>query len=365
MLTHIVDARGVIDKAVLEVVLIAHAVLGDVDLFIVGVIVLNAEQQVVQALGIDDPVPIGGGYAFAHACLAHALEEPARGALVAGAIVVDVVFALGGTQELALVGVDAQAIVVGERGGQRGDVLVADVELAAGDMGQLGRSLHGVGGIVAAEGGVEYPAVVDDVGHASCLAVGSVVGVEGILGLQVLDNADLALKATLMEGDDSLGVGHHHVVHELEGLVQAVLLAVRPVADDKAALGGRGNLVKGKPVLDLGELGKAELGVLDKGVDRRARQEAFAAVLVKGLGRIEVIERDIGDNAGIVAGGKELVIESDALGVNLTSAVGEDAAPSDGDANAVNAKALAQVDIDRIFVVEVACRIGGEATLGS
>ena len=92
-----------------------------------------------------------------------------------------------------------------ERGGQRGDVLVADVELAAGDMGQLGRSLQGISCIVAAEGGVEYPAVVDDIGHASCLAVGSAVGIEGILGLQVLDNADLALKAALMEGDDSLG----------------------------------------------------------------------------------------------------------------------------------------------------------------
>lgn len=137
---------------------------------------------------------------------------------------------------------------------------------------------------MAAEGGVEYPAVVDDVGHASRLAVGGVVGVEGILGLQVLDNADLALKAALMEGDDSLGVGHHHVVHELEGLVQAVLLAVRPVADDKAALGGCGNLVKGKPVLDLGELGKAELGVLDEGIDGRARQESLAAVLVEDSG---------------------------------------------------------------------------------
>ena len=177
------------------------------------------------------------------------------------------------------------------------------------------------------------------------------------------DNADLALKAALMEGDDSLGVGHHHVVHELEGLVQAILLAVRPVADDKAALGGRGNLVKGKPVLDLGELGKAELGVLDKGVDRRARQETLAAVLVKGLGRIEVIERDIGDNAGIIAGGKELVIEGNTLGVNLASAVGEDAAPSDGDADTVDAEALAQVDIDRVLVVEIACGIGGEATL--
>ena len=218
---------------------------------------------------------------------------------------------------------------------------------------------------MAAEGGVENPAVVDDVGHASCLAVGGVVGVEGILGLQVLDNADLALKAALMEGDDSLGVGHHHVVHELEGLVQAVLLAVRPVADDKAALGGCGNLVKGKPVLDLGELGKAELGVLDEGIDGRARQESLAAVLVKGLRCIKVIERDIGDNAGLIAGGKELVIEGNTLGVNLTSAVGEDTAPSDGDTDTVDAEALAQVDIDRIFVVEVACGIGGEATLSS
>ena len=67
MLAHVVDARGVVDKAVLEVVLIAHAVLGDVNLLVVGVIVLNAEQQIVQALGIDNPVPIGGGYAFAHA----------------------------------------------------------------------------------------------------------------------------------------------------------------------------------------------------------------------------------------------------------------------------------------------------------
>ena len=277
---------------------------------------------------------------------------------------VDVIFALGGTQELALVGVDAQAIVVGERGGQRDDVLVADVELAAGDMGQLGCGFHGVGCIVAAESGVEHPAVVDDVGHAGGLAVGSAVGIEGILGLQVLDNADLALKAALVEGDDSLGMGHHHVVHELEGLVQAVLLAVRPVADDKAALGGRGNLVKGEPVLDLDELGKAELGVLDKGVDRRARQEALAAILVKGLGRIKVIERDIGDDAGFIAGGKELVIEGNTLGVDLASAVGEDAAPSDGDADTVDAKALAQVDIDRVLVVEIACRIGGEATLG-
>ena len=136
---------------------------------------------------------------------------------------------------------------------------------------------------------------------------------------------------------------------------------MRPVADDKAALGGCGNLVKREPVLDLGELGKAELGVLDKGVDRRARQEALAAVLVKGLGRIKVIERDIGDNAGFVAGGEKLMIEGDTLVVDLASAVGEDAAPSDGDADTVDAEALAQVDIDRVLVVEIACGIGGRS----
>ncbi len=46
------------------------------------------------------------------------------------------------------------------------------------------------------------------------------------------------------------------------------------------------------------------------------RQEALAAVLVEGLGRIEVIERDIGDNASFVAGGKKLVIKATPSGVN-------------------------------------------------
>lgn len=69
------------------------------------------------------------------------------------------------------------------------------------------------------------------------------------------------------------------------------LLPVRPVADDKAASAVAGISLKVNQWQGLGELGKAELGVLDKGVDRRARQEALAAVLVKGLGRIKVIER--------------------------------------------------------------------------
>ena len=59
------------------------------------------------------------------------------------------------------------------------------------------------------------------------------------------------------------------------------------------------------------------------------------------------------------------MIEGNTLGVNLTSAAGEDAAPSDGDTDTVDAEALAQVDIDWVLVVEIACGIGGEATLSS
>ena len=96
---------------------------------------------------------------------------------------VQVVLAVVSLQEAALVVVNAQVVVV-ERGlAHDFQILVQDLDGAARDGSQAVGALEGVGGIVAAEGGVEYPAVVDDVGHASRLAVGGVVGVEGILGL--------------------------------------------------------------------------------------------------------------------------------------------------------------------------------------
>ena len=76
------------------------------------------------------------------------------------------------------------------------------------------------------------------------------------------------------------------------------------------------------------------------------------------------MQRDKRLNVVLVAFGEEIVIELDTLGVNLTDTVGEDAAPGDGEANAVDAKLLAQLQIDGVLVVEVRSGIGGKAPLG-
>lgn len=94
-----------------------------------------------------------------------------------------------------------------------------------------------------------------------------------------------------MEGDDSLGVGHHHVVHELEGLVQAILLAVRPGCRRiKLPSAVAGISLKVNHVLDLGNSAKQNLAYSTKASIVVRAQKAIAAVLVKGLGRIKVIE---------------------------------------------------------------------------
>ena len=58
------------------------------------------------------------------------------------------------------------------------------------------------------------------------------------------------------------------------------------------------------------------------------------------------------------------MVELHALGVHLAGALGEDAAPGDGEANTVDAKLLAQLQVHRILVVEVGGGIGREAALG-
>ena len=76
------------------------------------------------------------------------------------------------------------------------------------------------------------------------------------------------------------------------------------------------------------------------------------------------MQRDKGLNVVLVALGKEVVVELHALGVDLAGAIGEDAAPGDGEANAVDAELLAQLQIDGVLVVEVRSGIGGKAPLG-
>ena len=363
MLLDVVDARLVVHKTVLVGVLVAHAVLGDEDLLVVGVALLNVDEQIEQALGIDDPVPVGGGDARLVHMLANALNAPAAGALLARTVVVQVVLAIVSLQEAALVVVDAQVVVV-ERGlAHNLEVLVQDLDGAARDGSQTVGALEGVGRVVATEGGVEQELVLQHVLVVGGFDVGGVVLVERILKLQRLNDADLALKTAVVEGQYCLGVGEHHVVLALESLGQMRLDAAGEGALD-VGVGGIGpNLVKGEPIGHLvGVLLKAEGGKVHKGVDGLAVEEV--ALLKEGKRRVKVMQRDKRLNVMLVTFGEKVVIELDALGVNLTGAVGEDAAPGNGEADAVDAKLLAQLQVDGVLVVEVRSGIGGKAPLG-
>ena len=193
--------------------------------------------------------------------------------------------------------------------------------------------------------------------------VGGVVLVERILKLQRLDDADLALKTAVVEGQYCLGVGEHHVVLALEGFGQMRLDATGEGALDVGVGGVGPDLVKGEPVGYLvGVLLKAEGGKVHKGVDGLAVEEV--ALLKEGQRRVKVMQRDKRFNVVLVALGEEIVVELDTLGVDFAGAVGEDAAPGDGEADAVDAELLAQFQIDGILVVEVRSGIGGKAPLG-
>ena len=76
------------------------------------------------------------------------------------------------------------------------------------------------------------------------------------------------------------------------------------------------------------------------------------------------MQRDKRLNVVLVALGEEVVVELDTLGVYLSGAVGEDAAPGDGETDAVDTELLAQLQIDGVLVVEVGSGIGGETALG-
>ena len=253
--------------------------------------------------------------------LANALDAPATGALLARTVVVQVVLAIVSLQKTALVVVDTQVVVVERCLAHNLEVLVQDLDGAARDGSQAVGALEGVGRVVAAEGGVEQKLVLQHVLVVGGFDVGGVVLVERVLKLQRLDDADFALKAAVVEGQHGLGVGEHHVVLALEGLGQMRLDATGEGALDVGVGGVGPDLVKGEPVGHLvGVLLKAEGGKVHKGVD--------------------------------------------GLAVDFAGAVGEDAAPGDGEANAVDAELLAQLQVDGVLVVEVRSGIGGKAPLG-
>ena len=323
---------------------------------------LDVHEQVEEPLRVDDPVPVGGGDARLVHVLADALDAPAAGALLARAVVVQVVLAVVSLEEAALVVVHAQVVVVASGLAHDLEVLVEDLDRAAAHRGQAVGDLERVGGVVAAEGGVEQKLVLQHVLVVGGLDVGGVVLVERVLELERLDHADFAGISTLVEGEHGLGVGEHHVVLALEGLGQVRLDAAGEGALD-VGVGRIGpDLVEGEPVGHLVlVLLKAELGELHKGVDGLAIEEV--ALLEERERRVEVVQRHIGLNMALVALGKEVVVELHALGVHAPCALGKDTAPRDGEADAVDVELLAEFQVTWVLVVEVRGRVGREAPL--
>ena len=127
--------------------------------------------------------------------------------------------------------------------------------------------------------------------------------------------------------------------------------------------GVRPDLVKGEPIGHLvGVLLKAEGGKVHKGVDGLAVEKV--ALLKEGQRCVKVMQRDKRLNVVFVALGEEIVVELYTFGVDFAGTVGKDAAPRDGEANAVDAEFLAQLQVDGVLVVEVRSGIGGKAPLG-
>ena len=96
---------------------------------------------------------------------------------------VQVVLAIVSLEEAALVVVNAQVVVVERCLAHNLEVIIQNLDGAARDGGQAVGALEGVGGIVAAEGGVEQELVLQHVLVVGGLDVGGVVLVEGVLKL--------------------------------------------------------------------------------------------------------------------------------------------------------------------------------------
>ena len=275
---------------------------------------------------------------------------------------VKIVFAFVGAQEAALVVVDAQIIVECCSLAHDGKIILANLDAAAGNCGKAAGNLERIRGVVAPKGGVEKELVLQHVLVFSSVDVCGGILVQRILVLKRLDNADLAREPAALEREDGTGVGEHHVVLALEAFGQVGLFAAGESALDVGVGGVRPDLVEREPVGDVvRELLKAERGVVNKCIDGFAVEEI--ALFEQGEGRVEVVERDVGLDAVRSAALEEVMVVLDALGIDLAGSGGEDAAPGDGEADAVHAKALAKLKVARVLVVEVACGVGGEAAL--
>ena len=268
---------------------------------------------------------------------------------------------LGGTvigaDELALVVVHAQVVVQWSSLPHDVEVAVLDLEGTVVHLQKTVDDLHGVCRVVPVECRVEQELVGEDVLVLGRKTVFELVRVVRVLGLEDVDDADLAVVATFLVGDDRLGVRDHHVVHALNGLDDVALDASGEVADDVLTGHDRPGLVDRDPVRDLVlVLLEAERGIVHERVDGLPAQEV--TLLEQRVRRVEVVQRHEGLDATTAALLEEPVIEGHSLGIRLADALGEDARPGNGDTDPVDAILARELEVDRILVVEVARGVG-------
>jgi hypothetical protein len=362
VLADVVDALLVVHRPLLQPVLGGHAVLGDVELLVVGPLATDAHHQIVEPLGIDHPVPVGARDLGACHVLADALERMALRALLAGGVVVAVVGTVVCLEEVALVVVDAQAVVVRRRGSELLEVLGQKLQPPARKGGEPVGTVQRLLGVPSVKRGLQQEPVVEHVVDAGRLDIARCCGVVRVLGREGMDDADGPGMAQLLEGEHGTGVGDHHVVHGLEGQVEPIALATRPGALDVHVGHDGPDLVEREPVRHLGILREAEARVALEGIDGMLVEEV--PLTVERIRRVKVVERHVRLHAPGATFREEPMVERHALGVGHGIVpVGEDARPCDGDADAVDAILLAEPQVLRIAVVEVTRRVGGEQAL--
>lgn len=323
-------------------------------------------QHIVDALGVDRPIPVGRGDALHGDLLADAFELERRGALFAGAVEAVGRLPLIRGDEGGLVVIDTHHVVARRSGGDLVHVARGDDEFGVIGRKDLVYKLHGALGVGALEGPVHDEVRVERVVEVRGMAVGVRIAC-GIGRGDDVHHADTSaepeLGIELAVAVHDASVREQQVVLALDGALDVEAVAGREVALDVLGVGKADELVDGEPVGDLSKLAKAELGVADERIDGVAVQPV--AAVEQRLGAIEVMKRYVGRDAVALAAGEQLMVMGDTLGDGLgIVTVREDARPRDRDADGIDAVLGGKADVFLVAMVEIAGGIGKEPSRG-
>ena len=359
MLGYILDARCIINLAIDEIILVAHAVLGDVDGLVVRIIPGNALQLVVHAHRINRPVPISSRHLRVANPCAYALQGKYRGTLLTGGVVVNHALTVMGLQEVAGIIIHAQEVNLLRSLLKFLKILRIGYQLAAVLLKNLIDESHSLIIIAAVEAGIQHEAVGHSIIQVSCMNVLRLVG-HGHLALQGVDNANLPRQVHGLVEIYGLGVCHHHDVHHLDGGRHIELLVRREVACNVAVLRNGPRLVEGCPLLyPVTEILEADFRIIHKVINQVTVQPM--AVVEERQRRIEVMQGYERLNPLLDALVNQVVVVVNACLIDGTLALRQDAGPGDGNADAVYPEIMGQLQILLVLVIEIAGRVCREA----